>query len=452
MCRALIGPLGGGREKCAVYDILLRSFTGTQRRWRWLVVRADQAGLEEQTIPAWHAVVPEELGEWDARGGRHRFGGNFNGQPRDIEIVFLALDRPEHRRRLMTLEASGVWLDAARDIDEQTFERCLEIAGSWPVDEAPTPLIVATSLMPPADHWLALNPEVRLFRQPGGRSDEAENMAPRGTLAAGHYRRLAAGRSAEWVRVMVDAEWAGQAGTPEEISARLAELKRSREKFYQCYPDEGPLRRELYPKHMEFFAAGKIHQERAFVGANRSGKTFCNCYEAVCHLTGLYEEWWPGRRFNRPVITWAAGEDGKAVRESLQVLLLGSADAYGTGLIPGDKIGPLGSARGMAEAIDFANVTHVSGASSRLLFKTYEQGRESFQAARVDHMLFDEEPPRGIYSEGLTRTMSTTPGEPNGIVTCGFTPLKGISETVLHFMPGGQIPQTEELRRVAWGW
>ena len=48
--------------------------------------------------------------------------------------------------------------------------------------------------------------------------------------------------------------------------------------------------------------------------------------------------------------------------------------------------------------------------------------------------------------------MSTDPSQPNGIVTCAFTPLKGISEVVLHYMPGGQIPATPELRMAAWNW
>jgi Terminase RNaseH-like domain len=39
------------------------------------------------------------------------------------------------------------------------------------------------------------------------------------------------------------------------------------------YPDEGPLRRELYPRHLELFRAGVEHRERCFLAANRVGKT-----------------------------------------------------------------------------------------------------------------------------------------------------------------------------------
>src|ERR1700681_2952521 len=71
----------------------------------------------------------------------------------------------------------------------------------------------------------------------------------------------------------------------------------SRRKLWTYYPDAGPLRRELYPRHMDFFAAGAQHMERAFIAANRSGKSTCAGYEGTLHLTGRYPGWWVGRRF-----------------------------------------------------------------------------------------------------------------------------------------------------------
>ena len=40
-----------------------------------------------------------------------------------------------------------------------------------------------------------------------------------------------------------------------------------------------------------------------------------------------------------------------------------------------------------------------------------------------------------VYTEALTRTLSTNPGERNGVVMCAFTPLKGISSTVSSTLP-----------------
>jgi phage terminase large subunit-like protein len=208
-------------------------------------------------------------------------------------------------------------------------------------------------------------------------------------------------------------------------------------KLYGLYPDEGPLRRELYGKHLKHFAAGLRHNERALVGGNRSGKTLACSYEHTLHLIGWYPAWWDGFRFSRPIVGWAAGEDTKAVRESLQTTFLGPPGALGSGLIPRDRIERVVARGGVPDAVDAVQVRHSSGATSRLVFKSYEMGRENFQAAKVDVMQFDEEPPQAIYTEGMTRTMSTVPDEPNGLVICGFTPLRGLSGVVLSFMPGG---------------
>lgn len=218
------------------------------------------------------------------------------------------------------------------------------------------------------------------------------------------------------------------------------------------YPDTGPLRRELYTKHLEFWRAGAIHDEVAFVAGNRTGKTTCVAYEVTSHLTGEYKPWWEGRRFDRPIVAWACGTDAKAVREKLQPAFIGPAEARGTGLIPRARLLRTPARSGTADAVDFAEVRHASGGVSRLVFKMYEQGRESFQSAEVDVVQLDEEPPMAIYTEALTRTVSTVPGRRNGCVRFSFTPLQGLSAVVLQFLPGGAIPDTEELRKQAWGW
>jgi phage terminase large subunit-like protein len=218
------------------------------------------------------------------------------------------------------------------------------------------------------------------------------------------------------------------------------ELRESRQRLFRLYPDDGPLRRELYPKHMAFFAAGAEHQERCFMAGNRVGKTLSGCYELTCHMIGWYPTWWTGYRFDRPIVAWASGEDAKSVRESIQQTLFGAPNALGTGTIPYAALHGKPTARGgVPEAIDTALVkTNFGPGQSRIVLKSYDQGREAFQASKVDVVLFDEEPPMDIYTEGLTRTMSTVPGQRSGIVMCTFTPLKGLSAVALAFMPGGQ--------------
>lgn len=83
---------------------------------------------------------------------------------------------------------------------------------------------------------------------------------------------------------------------------------RASSKLHKYFPDEGPYRRELYPKHLQFFRAGKTHRTRAFVAGNRVGKSDTGAYEVAHHLTGDYPPWWEGRRFDVPTFIWAAGD------------------------------------------------------------------------------------------------------------------------------------------------
>lgn len=208
------------------------------------------------------------------------------------------------------------------------------------------------------------------------------------------------------------------------------ERRKKTRKLYTYYPDDGPLRRELYSKHTEFFRAGAFHQERAAIAGNRCGKTTLGCYEASLHLTGDYPHWWDGYRFNEPVDWWAASDTSETTRDILQKEFLGPISEIGTGMIPQDLIiGDPARRRGIADAIDTVNVKHKSGGISSLAFKSYDQGREKFQGTKKHGINLDEEPTEAIYFECLTRLMTT-----NGLMICTFTPLKGMSEIVMRYL------------------
>lgn len=219
-----------------------------------------------------------------------------------------------------------------------------------------------------------------------------------------------------------------------------AELDRrvSGRKFFAMFPETGPVRRELYAKHMELFRLGAVKTERLFLAGNRVGKTEAGGYETVCHLTGLYPKWWQGKRFSRPTTFWAAGDTRETVRDSLQRKLLGKPGDQGTGIVPRDCIART-SPGFIPDAVQAVWVKHVSGGISTLQFKSYDQEREAFQAAELDGMWFDEEPPMSVYTEGLMRTMTT-----GGVVLLTFTPLRGMSEVVLSFLPGGAVPEKQD--------
>lgn len=209
------------------------------------------------------------------------------------------------------------------------------------------------------------------------------------------------------------------------------------------FPDESDIDnevygRELYPKAMAFFEAGAKFKQRAIIAANRTGKTLNAHIELVYHVTGMYPHWWKGRKFDRPIQAWVASVNNEAVRDISQAYLIGSKMDPGTGLIPksclADK--PFTSRAGIPDAVQDIFVKHASGGISKISLKSYEQGRKAFQGTSIDVICLDEEPDDpGIYTECLTRTMTT-----KGMVIATFTPLSGLSATVKSFIPKGKFP------------
>lgn len=184
-----------------------------------------------------------------------------------------------------------------------------------------------------------------------------------------------------------------------------------------------------YPKQIAFHALSVAIRERLLIAGNQLGKTLCAGFEIAMHLTGLYPSWWVGRRWDRPVVAWAASETMEVSRDAAQRILLGRDTSRGTGAIPGHLILELPPYPNVKGAVSLAKVRHVSGGTSVVIFKSYDQGRRKFQGDTIDIFWADEEPPMDIYTEGLTRTNAT-----GGMVMMTFTPLLGMSDVVRRFM------------------
>ena len=152
------------------------------------------------------------------------------------------------------------------------------------------------------------------------------------------------------------------------------------------------------------------------------------------HATGEYPDWWCGREWKRPIMSWAAGVTSELTRDGVQRFLMGRFNEIGTGTIPTWRIKDSRMKRGVAGAVDTVYIGgggggDISAGDSTIQFKSYDQGREKFQQESLDLLWFDEEPEYEIYSEGLTRTNAT-----GGMVFMTFTPLQGMTQTVMRFV------------------
>ena len=239
----------------------------------------------------------------------------------------------------------------------------------------------------------------------------------------------------------------------EQETLHLARLRVEREirhrdsPLAQMFPDEGPYRRELYPKHVAFMDAGKVARERMFIAGNRVGKTKTAAYETTLHLTGRYPPWWRGRVFTEPVQGIAAGETMQLVASTIaneyfgHIKLGGKGrlELSGTGLIPSEDI--------IRESVEFSQGVRVpnevwvryrgsNSEYSTLSLRAFAQKREAFQGVARHFVWLDEETPRDIYDECLIRLMTV-----RGLMITTFTPLKGISDLVRRFMQqSGEMP------------
>ena len=235
---------------------------------------------------------------------------------------------------------------------------------------------------------------------------------------------------------------------PTAEALRLLELQRELDQHNAIetyFPATGPFRRELYAKHLEFFESGATYRERAFIAANRVGKTLAGAFEITLHLTGNYPEWWQGRRFAAPVVAWASGDSSKTTREIIQLALFGRFHEPGTGMIPREKIVRTTTKTGIADCLETIYVQHVSGGISEVGLKSYDQQREAFQGTNRHVIWLDEEPPADIYVECLLRTMVV-----NGQVLITATPLQGMTEVIRSFIQPAEGDQSKFFVQATW--
>ena len=233
-------------------------------------------------------------------------------------------------------------------------------------------------------------------------------------------------------------------------NARTAEVGN---KLARMFPEHGPYRRELYAKQIELFRAGRSCRERCAFGGNRSGKTVMGAFETTCHVTGRYPDWWEGKKFHEPISAWACGKLNQTTRDIVQAELFGDAKLRDCGVAKDEKgrnrvrgIGMIPAASilqssavyigGYPRLLDTIQIRYRDSRDefSTLGFKSYQQGRGAFEGTTLHWIWLDEEPPFDIYGECLIRT-----GTVGGLILLTFTPLDGMTETVIQFLP-------EELR------
>jgi hypothetical protein len=255
----LLGPVGSGKSSAACWKMVLtalkqKPFNGV-RSTRWVVVRNTYPELKSTTIKTWQDWFPESVApmKWDAPiSSRLRIDDIGDGTALDMEVLFMAMDRPEDVGKLRSLEVTGAWINEASEIDKAVLDMLTQRCGRFPAARRGGPSwsgVILDTNPPDDDHWWyvlaekdtstefgaemwAMTDKVekkmreegllrgdqqlfRFFRQPGALyldngeykpNPDAENIQNIHGGYAYYYKQLA-GKAESWIKVFILAEY-----------------------------------------------------------------------------------------------------------------------------------------------------------------------------------------------------------------------------------------------------
>lgn len=188
---------------------------------------------------------------------------------------------------------------------------------------------------------------------------------------------------------------------------------------------------EVCKKQKVFFDATARYRQVQFRASNRSSKTISGSFCGSSWSTGIYPDWWEGRRFDCPTIGVAAGKTGQTVRDTVQKELMGDLGQFGTGMIPKDRIKSVAMKPGVPGAVDHVLVYNSHGDISKIMFKSYDQRVDAFVGFAAHWAWEDEEPPYIVHNELFTRLMTNE--QLGSVLINTVTPISGLTPFLLNF-------------------
>lgn len=240
--RGLRGPVGSGKSVCCCIEIFRRATQQApgpdgKRKTRWAVIRNTNPQLKTTTIKTWLDWFPEDV--WGKFNWSPPFTHHIRKGDIDMEVIFLALDKPEDVKKLLSLELTGVFINEAREVPKAIIDACTMRVGRFPSmkDGGPTWYgVIADTNAPDEDHWwpimageapvpdhltreealMLVKPDTfEFFTQPGGMraikdeenivtgyelNPKAENLH---NLTPNYYPDIIKGKTKNWISVYV---------------------------------------------------------------------------------------------------------------------------------------------------------------------------------------------------------------------------------------------------------
>ena len=207
------------------------------RKSRWAVIRNTNPQLRTTTIKTWLDWFPEE--DWGKFLWSVPYTHHIQKNDIDLEVIFLALDRPEDVKKLLSLELTGIWVNEAREIPKSIIDACTMRVGRYPSmkDGGCTWTgVICDTNAPEEDHWWPImsgevpvpdhipREEAKMlikpdnwdfFTQPSGMTEKKnedgdiekyvpnESAENKNNMRSDYYPNIVQGKTKSWIDVYV---------------------------------------------------------------------------------------------------------------------------------------------------------------------------------------------------------------------------------------------------------
>ena len=244
--RGIRGPVGSGKSVTCCMEIMRKAVSQAPnsagvRRTRWAVIRNTNPQLKTTTIKTWRDWFGDEVGKF-VWSPPYTHLVNFALPDKtsvELEVIFLALDKQEDVKKLLSLELTGVWLNEARELPKSIVDACTMRVGRFPSmrdggpswfgvimdTNAPDEMhwwgimageVPAPEYMPQEEKMLLVKPDDWTFFSQQGAMKEKKD--PNGTLLGyeknpkaenteniqpNYYEKIILGKTPQWVKVYV---------------------------------------------------------------------------------------------------------------------------------------------------------------------------------------------------------------------------------------------------------
>lgn len=229
----ITGPLGSAKTTTTCYKMLnLMMEQAPNKRGirptKCITIRNTYGELLGTTAKDFRAIF-DDLGTW-REGGKEppTFTMRFklpDGTRVHHEMIFIALDRPQHVKKLRGQQVTWIWLSEAKELAKEVIDMADFRRSRYPSmitgEVLPTwSGMIGDTNQCDEDHWLyefqeVLKPKGELsewsfFVQPGGvvkvngrwaLNEQAENLENLKKQAPGYYDKRMQGKSEDWIKV-----------------------------------------------------------------------------------------------------------------------------------------------------------------------------------------------------------------------------------------------------------